>query len=299
MVFPPSAVRCSGKKILILRRCLIVPLFLFLFFNNLSAGAERISVIGEVLDINLSRNTLKLAHDSKGWLKSTKTLFNVSQADALIAQRFQRVRGEAIAFQSEYRLEHLYPFDPVTERTMGEINRLFRRDTLLRGRLVERRVGEPIPSFALYNQDGLLVRPANLKGRFLVINFIFTRCPDPSMCPAATLSMMDLQRAATQVGRKDLHLISVSFDPEYDSPGILKQYASARGIDNQNFDFLTGPPKVITDVMKQFGILRVRENGTWMHTMATVLVDPQGRILYRKEGKVWQAEDFLQKMVKS
>ena len=229
-------------------------------------------------------------------IQAGETVFPLGKGDAALAASATKVRGRLVIFDEGYRLEHLYPVDLVVEKTMAEINRQLRRDTLVHGRKAQRAIGEPIPKFALYNQDGVMVRPDLLSGKKLVINFIFTRCTVPTMCPAATQRMVRLQQAAAQAGMTNIHLLSVSFDPEYDSPGILKEYAWERGIDNSNFDLLTGEKAVIIDLMNQFGILHYRKDGTIQHTMATLIIDEGGRVAYRKAGSQWQVADFLHRL---
>ena len=268
----------------------------------LSFSTEPLSheLTGEVIEFDTNRPGVLLKHGPlDGVIEAGQTRFSLGKGDALLASLHKKVRGSLVLFDNSYRLEHLYPVDPIIEKTMRDINQRFRRDTLIRGRRAQREVGEPIPKFALYNQDGALVRPDLFSGKKQVINFIFTRCMEPTMCPAATQRMVNLQQSAAKAGLDKLHLLSISFDPEYDSPGILKEYALQRGIDNQNFDLLTGEKAVIIDVMRQFGILHYEEDGTINHTMATLIIDAGGRISYRKEGKEWVVEDFLKRLQES
>ena len=72
-------------------------------------------------------------------------------------------------------------------------------------------------------------------GKVVVINFIFTRCQAMEMCPASTMRMSLLQDKARETGLDGLHFLSITFDPEYDSPGILKQYAKSYDIEFDTF----------------------------------------------------------------
>ena len=73
---------------------------------------------------------------------------------------------------------------------MGQAGAALRQDTVIRGRNAYREIGENLPDFALYDQNGGVVQPDRFRGRQIVLNFIFTRCPDPKMCPASTAKMM-------------------------------------------------------------------------------------------------------------
>ena len=116
------------------------------------------------------------------------------------------------------------------------------------------------------------------------------------MCPAATAKMIDVQLKAAEAGVKNLELVSITLDPEYDTPGVLKEYAEARGIDTTNFSFLTGPEGAIKDLFKQFGILTEMDGPVLKHTLATLLIDEQGKIVWRADGSGWSADEFVARM---
>ena len=118
------------------------------------------------------------------------------------------------------------------------------------------------------------------------------------MCPAATERMMEVQRKARAAGITDLQLISITFDPEHDTPGVLQEYARARGIDTGNFSFLTGPEAAIRDLLTQFGVIAEFQDGLFRHTLATLLIDAQGRIIHRADGSEWTADEFVERMRK-
>jgi protein SCO1/2 len=163
----------------------------------------------------------------------------------------------------------------------------------MRGKEAYREIGEKLPEFTLLDQEGRTVSPGRFRGKQVVLNFIFTRCPVATMCPAATFRMMDLQKAARAAGAKDFELVSVSLDPEYDTPGVLKEYADARGIDTSNFSFLTGPDTAVRQLLTQLGVIREFEGATIKHTLATVLINEQGKITYRVDGSTWSVDDFV------
>jgi protein SCO1/2 len=114
------------------------------------------------------------------------------------------------------------------------------------------------------------------------------------MCPASSTRMSDLQEAAREAGLMDLHFVTITFDPAFDSPGILRQYAEGYGLEPENFHLLTGTQETVDDLLRQFGILTIEEDGTINHTMATLLIDANGRVAFRKEGSTWSVQEFLQ-----
>ncbi len=108
--------------------------------------------------------------------------------------------------------------------------------------------------------------------------------------------MADLQKKAREAGVKDFELVSVSLDPEYDTPGVLREYAEARGLDTSNWSFLTGPDAAVRHLLAQLGVIREFEGSTIKHSLATVLIDAQGRITYRVDGSAWLVDDFVQRL---
>ncbi|MFZ9202130.1 MAG: SCO family protein, partial [Opitutales bacterium] len=102
------------------------------------------------------------------------------------------------------------------------------------------------------------------------------------------------QAARREAGRAGkVHLASVSFDPAYDSPGILRSYADAMGLDLAQHRLLTGDARQIKDLMAQCGIQTIQADGTIVHNAATLLVSPEGRIVARIEGPRFDPADIL------
>lgn len=262
---------------------------------------DPLSLEGEVLAADGQALTLHLRYKGQipGLSESSagELTVDVSQGDALIGYVGRSIRGQLLSSTARWRLENIWPVNPDVRHTIDTINRQLRRDTATRGTKAFRTVGDYIPDFALYDQDGHMASVRQFRGKRIVLNFIFTRCAVPTMCPAATTNMVRLQKQARNAGVANLQLISISFDPEYDTPGILKQYAHTHGVDTGTFSLLTGPKRVITDLMTQFGILTEQEDGTIKHTMATLLIDEKGKIHYRREGSRWTPQSFLERLV--
>jgi protein SCO1/2 len=82
-------------------------------------------------------------------------------------------------------------------------------------------------------------------------------------------------------------------DPIYDTPEVLREYAEARGVDPVNFQFLTGSEAAVRRLLAQFGVIAEPSENIWKHTLATVLIDRDGRITQRVEGSTWDPEIFL------
>lgn len=164
-----------------------------------------------------------------------------------------------------------------------------------RGRNAKFKIGEAVLPFALYDQDAHpLLLPEAAKGKYIIVSFIFTRCQVAAMCPAATSKMVSLQRSLDARGLADkVQLLSITFDPRYDTPEVMRQYAQMFGAKTDNYAFLTGTPELTEALLHRFGILTREADGTIVHTMTTSLIAPDGTLALQQNGANWQTDTFL------
>ena len=153
------------------------------------------------------------------------------------------------------------------------------------------------PPFTLIDQEG---KPFNsedkLRGKIVAINFIYTTCSD--VCPLFTVEFARLQQALRSQTRQNFFLVSITTDPEIDSPKVLKAYAQRFDANLQNWAFLTGDESRVQDVWKAFGIQVIRKDrGLVQHTNLTTLIDAQGTRRINFLGAQWQFSDFLKDML--
>ncbi len=259
---------------------------------------KRYPLHGEIIAVEAERKVLIVKHEEvPGYMPAMTMEFLVSAGDIANAKPGQRIRGEMIPSDTgDFRLEKIWPDDRTADATVAAGANALRQDTLIRGRGVYREVGEQLPDFALYDQTGRVVQSARFHGKQIMLNFIFTRCPVATMCPAATMKMMEAQRLAAEAKVPNLELVSITLDPAYDTPGVLKDYADARGIDTANFSFLTGPETAIKDLLAQFGVIAEFKGELLTHTLTTLLINEKGQISHRADGSVWEPKDFVAKM---
>jgi protein SCO1/2 len=152
---------------------------------------------------------------------------------------------------------------------------------------------EQAPSFSLTSQDGKTVTEAVLKGKVTVLNFIFTRCMGP--CPRMSAQMGHLNQA---LGPKleDVQLISVSVDPEHDTPAVLAEYGQRFGAEPGRWKLLTGPTDQIHNVMVKGFLLPLGtdKDGMPAHSTRFVIVDQQGVIRGYEDG---ESPEVVQKLL--
>ena len=228
--------------------------------------------------------------------------FNIQPGDISLLRNKAIFRGKvqetfAPSSGKSYLLHQIWPDEQSERIRFNNVNRLLGRDTLSLKDGVIRSVGDLLPPFALYDQDGEIITTDYFDGSVTVLNFIFTRCSVAEMCPASTNKMKRLQELAQKTKIKHVRFLSITLDPEYDSPGILKQYAQAYNLKEENFRLGTAGKPVIDELTRQFGILRKNdETQTIDHTMRTLLVNGRRQIIYQVPGKGWSVEDFLSRL---
>jgi protein SCO1/2 len=151
---------------------------------------------------------------------------------------------------------------------------------------------DPAPDFELIDQNGAKLALADLRGKLVLLDFIFTSCQGP--CPMLTSAHVTLQRMLSPELRARTRFVSISLDPVRDTPMALRAYALARGADLAGWSFLTGDPEAIAVVLKGYGVGSMRRpDGQLDHLVATFLIDPEGRIARRFIGLEHEPEELL------
>lgn len=147
--------------------------------------------------------------------------------------------------------------------------------------------GELVPDFELTNQDGQPIRLSDFRGKAVVLTFIYTRCPLPNFCPLMSKNFADLQERLSKEFPNRYQLLSISIDPEFDQPGVLKQYAARYAADPKDWTFATGDAASINFVAGLLGLLFEKENGLISHDLRTALIGQDGRLVHLWKSNFW------------
>jgi protein SCO1/2 len=160
--------------------------------------------------------------------------------------------------------------------------------------------GDPLPDCGLTNQLGQPIHLSDFKGRALAFTFIFTRCPLPTFCPRMNSHLAAVQQAllAANAGT-NWHLLSISFDPEFDTPERLAQYAKSYGQEPAHWSFATGATADIRQLGNNFSLVFAPEGAVFNHNVRTVVVDPAGRIQEVFAGNEWQPAELVAALQKA
>ncbi|PYP87986.1 MAG: hypothetical protein DMF61_07750 [Blastocatellia bacterium AA13] len=155
--------------------------------------------------------------------------------------------------------------------------------------------GEIVPSLSLINQDGKPIDIARFRGRALLITFIYTRCPLPDYCPLMTANFAALRREMragdSSSDSSGVHLLSITIDPAYDSPRVLREYGQKAGADFAQWEFATGTTEQVKAAADWFGMSCWPENGQIVHSLSTALIGPDGNLVKLYRGSDWKVDD--------
>jgi protein SCO1 len=146
-------------------------------------------------------------------------------------------------------------------------------------------VGAAVPDFTLTDQAGAPVALSALKGKVVAVTFIYSRCPLPDYCPRMIENFRAVRQRFAARMAQDLVLLTISFDPRYDTPAILGRYANSQRAGGPGWHFLTGDPANIERVCNAFGIEYWAEEGLITHTLQTAVIDREGKLAATVEGK--------------
>jgi protein SCO1/2 len=164
-------------------------------------------------------------------------------------------------------------------------------------------LGDQLPEYTFTNSQNQVVRFSDFKGRAVAFTFIFTRCPFPTFCPRLSTSFAETQAKlqALPNGPTNWNLLSITIEPEYDTPERLKAYGARYKADPAHWEFLTGDLIDITALGEQFGLQfwRANANEPINHNVRTVVVDAAGKVQWVTPENEWKPEGLAEQIVKA
>jgi protein SCO1/2 len=165
----------------------------------------------------------------------------------------------------------------------------------------EAQPGDEVPNYTLVNQDGKQIRLHDYRGKALLLTFIYTRCPLPEYCTLMSnnFAQIDRQLEKEPAVWMRTHLLSVSIDPKYDTPPVLRSYGAAHTerYENETFkhwEFASG--EQVKDLAQFFGLRYFDENDQIIHGLKTVIIQPDGKIAKVYTGNEWKPEDVANEL---
>jgi protein SCO1/2 len=265
------------------RLLLIIPALL------LSACAHRYHVQGLVLDVNRNDKMMIVSHRAiPGYMDAMAMPFRVATTSQLNSVK----RGDQVEFQLVVKGRNSLA-EKVKAGTSAEVANARRSAAPLPLPIPAEKLalGMPVPEFQLTNQSALPIRLSDFSGRIVAVNFIYTRCPLPEVCPRLSANFAHLQKRFRQQMGKDLVLLSITLDSQYDNATVLADYAKRWGA-GQGWQFLTGDAAEIQRLANQFGLVYWPEDGLLTHTSQTGIIGRDGRLAALIEGSSYEVDQL-------
>jgi protein SCO1 len=260
-----------------------------------SGNEKRYDLKGKVVAVEPDKHLVTVAHEEvKGLMPGMTMPFTVpNESDLQILAPDDEITATLVIDGSHSWLEGL-----IIARQSAE-------SAAMPG-VVVAKVGDEVPNFTLRNQDDREIRIQNYRGKALLLTFIYTRCPVPDYC---TLMSNNFAQVDRELGQDpDLyaktHLLSISIDPEYDTPKVLRSYGAAHTERYQNetfahWEFASGTKDQVKEIAQYFGLTYFPEKDQIIHALRTVIVGPDGKIAKIYSGNEWKPEEVVQELSKT
>jgi len=246
---------------------------------------KRYELKGKVVEIDKKGRTVTVAHDAIPGYMEGMTMPFMLKDERLFGELAEGDRLQATLVVTELRswLE-----DVVVTRETVDPSSLAKAE-----RWVEPNIGDEVPNFTLVNQDGKRFSLRQYRGQSIVLTFIYTRCPLPDYCPLMTDNFAEIQTALKSDSRLKVRLLSITLDPEYDTPKVLREYAAAHSTDSAYWDFATGTKEQVKEIATYFGMQYWTEGDQVIHSLRTAIIGPDGRLVRLLRGNEWKPHDII------
>jgi protein SCO1/2 len=252
-------------------------------------------VTGMVLSVNAAGKSFVVSHDRIAGLMEAMTMpFEVRQAEDLhglvpgAVVEFTLAVGDTTSYATRIVIRRYQTVeqDPSTARRLATMKRMAGLTT------PPVAIGSAVPDFALIDQQRGRVTLASLSGKVVVVNFVYTRCALPQFCLRMSNNFGALQRRFRKELGRELVLLTITFDPERDTPEALASYAARWQADPTGWRFLTGSTSEIRRVCALFGQEAFPDEGLMNHSLHTAIIGRAGLLVANIEGNQFTAEQL-------
>ena len=258
-------------------------IFVWVAMAGCGTSARNFKLTGKVVSKDPANHSLVVDHDDiPGFMPAMTMPYPVEKGtDFSAIEPGDRIEARVVVQSNvSYWLDHIV----VTDSTQ-------------RGLMVKQgkqlTPGEEIPDLDMVNQDGKTVRLSDFHGKTLLLTFVYTRCPIPTMCPLLSSRFASVNRELAKDPQEyaRTQLLSISLDPKYDTPPVLRKYGlaylneDAKGFDHWQF---TAPsPENLRKLANAFGLVYIEEDNQISHSVCTVLIGPKGEVV-----REWMTNDW-------
>lgn len=285
--------------------CLWSVIALFLTVVPVRAATTNYIVRGVVKQINAVDHQLVIAHESiPNFMEAMTMPFNLK--DGKIPEGV--VAGTPIHFEfhvneTESWIDGIKPI-PAASSSMSPVPAVAVKESSVKvsaNSAIFAQDRTPLRQFKFTNELGQPVSFSDFHGQAIALTFFFTRCPVPEFCPRLSRNFQQTERQlmAMENAPTNWHLISISFDPDRDTPEVLKKYAETYHYDPAHWSFLTGPNDKISQLARECGVEFHPEEGFFNHNFRTIIIDASNHLqmIFPTSGDL--SGSIVQEMVKA
>jgi protein SCO1/2 len=259
-----------------------------------SGSEKRYDLKGKVLVVEPDKHLVTVSHeDIKDYMPAMTMPFTVpSESDLQIMAPNDEITATLVIDGSHAWLENLI------------ISRQSASGLAMTG-VTMAKEGDDVPNFTLRNQDNREIHIQDYRGRTLLLTFIYTRCPVPDYCTLMSDNFAHIDRALSQDAGlyAKTHLLSISIDPSYDTPQVLRSYGAAHTERYQNetfahWEFAGGTTEQVKKIAEYFGLTYFPEKDQIIHALRTVIIGPDGKVAKIYSGNEWKPEELVEELKK-
>ena len=261
--------------------------------NN--AQAKRYDLKGTVVAVDKAKKEVTVSHDDiEGYMPGMTMAFPLRDEWAFdVLTPGNKVTATLVVDSNSFWLEGIVisaaAGEPINSGTTAGAE--------------QSKVGQEIPDFTLVNQDGKHISLKQYRGQALLLTFIYTRCPLPEFCPLMSNNFAELHKKmiADPALKDRTHLLSITFDPAYDTPKVMRSYGAAyTGEYTQekftHWEFVTGTPAEIKRIAEYFGLTYYPEKEQIIHSLRTAIIAPDGKVYKVYADNDWKPNDVLREV---
>jgi protein SCO1/2 len=270
-------------------------LFVFACGPRRPTNEKRYPVKGKVITVNKAERTATIKHeDIPGYMPAMTMAFKIkNDGDLMMLKAGDEISATLIVTDVDSWIE-------VTAIVEG--GSPLTPTTAVPG---EPKPGDEIPDFQLINQDGKRIRLSQYRGGATALTFVYTRCPLPDQCTLMSTNFAAVDKALQSepdVYAKT-HLLTISFDPDYDTPKVMRSYGAShtgRYSDEnfQHWEFLTGTADEVKGVAQFFGLRYFHDNSSGeeqvIHSLRTAVIGPDGKLFKLYRGNDWKPDQIVE-----